>query len=74
MLTTKMSRELYRELETEDVKKLKEGIKAIMKDGGDLETTLKVLKIGIEEKDALPFTFKMTKKLWKEVEKEMEGE
>lgn len=71
MLTTKLSRELYRELETEDVKKLKEGIKAIMEEGGDLKTTLEVLKIGMEEKDALSFAFKMTKKLWKEVEREM---
>lgn len=71
MLTTKLSKELYRELELKDRERLEEGIKRIMTDGGNLETTLEVLREGIEEKDALPFAEKITKELWKELEREM---
>ena len=68
MLMTKLSRELYRELEEKDRERFEEGIKRIMADGGNLETTLKILKEGIEEKDALPFATKITKELWKKLE------
>ena len=66
MLTKKLSRELYRELEEKDRERLKKGLRRIMTDGGNLETTLKVLREGIEEKDALQFAIKLTKELWKE--------
>lgn len=68
MLTTKLSRELYREIEGKDRERLEEGIKRIMADGGNLETTLEVLREGIEEKDALQFAIKLTKELWKELD------
>ena len=71
MLKTKLSRELYREIEGKDRERLEEGIKRIMADGGNLETTLEVLREGIEEKDALPFAEKITKEIWKKVEREM---
>ena len=48
MLKTKLSRELYREIEGKDRERLEEGIKRIMADGGNLETTLEVLREGIE--------------------------
>jgi len=70
MLTTKMSRKLYKELNGKDRERFEEGIKKIMADGGNLETTLEVLREGIEEKDALPFAIKLTKELWKELEQE----
>ena len=72
MLTKKISRELYRELEGKDRERLKKGLRRIMADGGNLETTLKVLREGIEEKDALQFAIKLTKELWKELEGEQE--
>lgn len=68
MLTKKLSRELYRNLEEKDRERLKKGLRIIMTDGGNLETTLKVLREGIEEKDALQFAIKLTKELWKELE------
>ena len=70
MLMTKLSKKLYKELEEKDRERLEEGIKRIMADGGNLETTLKILKEGIEEKDALPFAEKTTKEIWKKVERE----
>jgi len=70
MLTKKLSRKLYRELTEEEKQSLRNKIKEIKAEGGTLDELIKVLKVGIEEKKALPFAIKNTKKLWKELEEE----
>lgn len=70
MLTTKLSRKLQRELTEEEQQSFKNKIKEIKAQGGTLDELIKILKKGIDEKKALPFAIKNTKKLWKEIEED----
>lgn len=70
MLMTKLSRKLQRELTEEEQQSFKNKIKEIKAQGGTLDELIEVLKKGIDEKKALPFAIKNTKKIWKELEED----